>query len=395
MKYRKIDLFWLIYKFAILLLFLQSLRMWFFWDLLIPIHLLAAMVSVVGVMVHKKYFFYGKYQLWACFFLAVFEVYFGLGGSVNGYIAILLKIIVVGSCICLKGKYKLDLFNFLLKAFTWVLIPSLVFWILFLLGVSKPFGEIAYNDNQYLYDNYLFFLRSKTLIFEDAIFPRFSSYFLEPGHLGMVTSFFIIASNFNFKNRFILIQLIITIFSFSLSAFLIIGITYGLKMALYSKRRFLNILLFVIVLVTGVVFFQNYNNGDNVFNRLVLERLMIKDGNIIGNNRTTLDFDVYFNQYFYKNMFFGLGNFFVNALEFEATAGVKVFLLTFGVFGLLLATLLYTYIYKCYPSKLGLILFVGYVLCFIQASYPLWECLLFIFIVGTLHLHYLKQKLES
>lgn len=383
----KKGIFWSVYMFAILLLCLQSIRIWFFWDYLIPIHVISFIVVAIAIVVHRNYFYLGKYQLLAVVVLAIFEVYFGLGGSLNGYIAIILKIVILSSCICLRQEFKLSLYRFMLKAFGVLMIPSLICWVIYLASGFPVFGEISYNDGQYIFDNHLFFIKSKTLILEDLIFPRFSSYFLEPGHLGMITSFLIIGSNYNFKDRYVLISLVVTLFSFSLAAFVILILGYCYRMLLMDRKVPLKIISGIIVLIVLIAFFKNYNNGENPVNSLIIDRLTLEDGNLKGDNRTNDNFNYYFDTHIGDNILVGLGNFYVAGLDFEAgVAGVKVYLLTYGIIGLILAFLLYFYIFKIVPSKLGLVLFMSYILCFVQASYPLWELLLIIFICGVVNL---------
>ena len=382
------NFFWKLYCVGIFLLFLQSLRFWLFWDFLIPIHLFSALVALIGIFFHRYLFSVGKSQAIAFILLFIFEIYFIYGGSFNGYLASILKIIILGSCICLKVKYRVLLFQFLLKWFSIILIPSILYWLVYLAKAASPVGQLSFNEDQYIFDNYFFFLKSKTLIFEDIVFPRFSSYFLEPGHLGMVTSFLIIATNFNWRNRFVQILLIATVLSFSLAAFIILGFAYWTKVILVGKRAPLKLIVLGFTCFLTVSFFKNYNGGDNVFNNLILERIKVEDGDLKGNNRTNLVFDNYFDDHFYDDPIFGLGNFYMNNLHFSSIAGIKVFLLTFGIFGVFLFFILYLTIYNSSPSKVGLILFIAYVLCFLQASYPLWECLLFTFICGIANLRF-------
>ena len=69
----------------------------------------------------------------------------------------------------------------------------------FFIGVF--FAKLSHrlNDGQYFYDNYYFFLFNNDT--DRLPIPRFSSIFLEPGHLGMITTFLIYANQFDLKGK--------------------------------------------------------------------------------------------------------------------------------------------------------------------------------------------------
>src|SRR5690606_6748329 len=92
------------------------------------------------------------------------------------------------------------------------------------------------------------------------------------------------------------------------------------------------------------------SSEDNLFNRLILSRLEVKDGSIVGDNRTNEIFDRNFSEYIASSeSMTGIGS--VEYAKYEwknAAAGYKVFLFKYGFLGLLLILLFLLSIIRIY-----------------------------------------------
>ena len=93
----------------------------------------------------------------------------------------------------------------------------------------------------------------------------------------------------------------------------------------------------VIVLSSIVAGAFVYNDGDNLLHNLILLRLEVEDGDIVGNNRVTYGFEADFQKFLNSDQIL-LGT------DFEPTSGesgYKVFFYDYGIIGILLLSLFY------------------------------------------------------
>ena len=376
------DIRYNLFKLSVLLLFLQSMFAWFLWgQIVLAIVLCLFLTFIFAFTSSESIFSIKKSNLPPIFLIFVIQVYVVRDQNTNALIAAFLRIIIISTILLLNDKIKIDLFRFLTKSFAILLSISLFAWILFLLDISLPYFETSFNDEQYIFDNYYFFLYNHV----DMILPipRFSSVFLEPGQLGMITSFFLCGNRFDLKRKEILVIFIATIFTFSLAAYLLLLISASVYLTIYSKKPFRNFILWGLFLFLFYSFFSTYNNGDNVVNNLIFERLQSDNGKVAGDNRFSVEMDFYFNRFVNsEDITFGNGSEGYNKLSLGANAGYKVFFIQYGIVGTVLIFLFYLSVVISKPTKTAWILLLVYILCFLQAAYPLWECELILFITA-------------
>jgi len=291
----------------------------------------------------------------------------------------------------LSEKSKFEIFEFLTKAISIILGISLFGWILYLLSVPLPYFSI---DNSYgPYINYLFFI-----VYDESnyfsIIPRFSSIFLEPGYLGMITSLIIISHQFRLNRNSLKILFATTIFSFSLAAFLVLFLTYLIYLS-FSSNRFIWYLIFLVFILILLYFFSlEYNSGENAIYNYFFKRLEFSDGVISGYNRFSGDLESYYYKFVNSNsVFFGIGEQEFRLINWDGgNAGYKVFIIQYGIVGTIFVFILYFSIFLKYSSKAGLLLFFAYCLIFLQAAYPLIEFQLVLFILALPSIIYYNRQ---
>lgn len=376
------DIRYNLFKFSILLLFLQSMFVWFLWGQLVLVLLLCLFTAFIyGFTSSESVFSIKKTNFTPILLIFAIQFYVVKDQNTNALFAALLRIVIISIVLLLNDKIKIDLFRFLTKSFAILLSISLFTWILFLLGISLPHFQTNFNDQQYLFDNYYFFLHNH----KDMILPvpRFSSVFLEPGQLGMMCSFFLCGNRFDLKRKEILVIFIAIIFTFSLAAYLLLLISASVYLTISSKKPFRNIVLWGLFLFASYYFFINYNNGDNTINNLIFSRFESGNSEIVENNRFSEEMDVYFQRFINSDdLLAGIGSVQYEKLFLGANAGYKVFLIQFGIIGTLFIFLFYLTLVLGKPTKMAWILLLVYILCFVQAAYPLWECELILFITA-------------
>lgn len=167
-------------------------------------------------------------------------------------------------------------------------IPSIIQYILVLCGynfqyvVLEPY--IEGKDCRYL--AYSFF--TATDVF--TIFPRFMSYFDEPGVVGSICAIILYIRRYNLRNVINIPILISGILSFSLYFY----ITTFVFIFLYISG--VKRIIVSVILVFALISLSNLEN--DILNQYIFDRIEYDDaGGIAGNNRTTGNFDEWFKQY--------------------------------------------------------------------------------------------------
>lgn len=375
-----------IYKFSLLILLLQSMFAWPLWGKISLYVVMFTTITFTVIFSYSKIDFLSlkKSTIILIFLLLIVQIYAARDLNEFGLILVFLRATVLSIVLMLKDPIKIDLLHFFTRAFAILLLISIAAWILFLIGFPLPSYPVDYNNGQYFYNNYYLFLfnRSETEAFLPI--PRFSSIFLEPGHLGMITSFLLYANQFNFRRKEIWVILFATILTFSLAAYVLLIISAITFTLLKSKKPMFNLFLMTGFLFALYFYFSNLDNGNNVVNNLIIERLQIEDGNISGNNRFSVELNNYFENFMNTDdNFFGLGfSRYEQLFKGNGNSGYKVFILQHGLVGAALLFLFYFTLVIYKMSKLSFMFLILYIFSFLQRAYALWDVELLIFITA-------------
>lgn len=120
------------------------------------------------------------------FFLSTFLMRLVNKNNIIGFVSISFDLIIYYALLRLNKdemRHMIDVLTKLLAAF---LIISIVGWVLYLVGFPSPYVNAANDDLGYSYENHFIFMIDDR--WDTMIIPRFNSIFLEPGHLGTLTS---------------------------------------------------------------------------------------------------------------------------------------------------------------------------------------------------------------
>lgn len=187
-------------------------------------------------------------------------------------------------------------FGYFRLAFVLIVAPSILLYFFNVLGVP-PFGgfEISTHEGKaesgMQYGNYLF----GYMIFRGGeSMYRLSALFDEPGVVGTVSAFLLAATRFKLDVQNVII-FIAAILSWSL-AFIALIVMY----LLFARPR----LLIILLIALGVLVFLWADNA--IVQKLLIDRLMISDEGVSGDNRTTMWFEIRFAEFlFSNNIYFG------------------------------------------------------------------------------------------
>lgn len=284
------------------------------------------------------------------------------------------------------------------KGFVYLLVPGIVLHILLIFNIGVSGIPIQYHDSlTSIFFNYGFLLKPVYAYSESSQY-RFYSVFLEPGYLGTLVAFLLYANKYNFKSWNGKILLIAEILSMSLAGYITTFVGY----ILYKYSQYTPIRIYVLTLL--LLAFAYYgakfvNNGDNVINHLIVERLQKDDEKgFAGNNRTGEAADFYYDQVMSsKKMFFGLGADEVSRINGNDDtvdkstkihgAGYKIFIITHGLVASFMFLLFYIVAASqlCWNNKrysYGFVFII--VLTFIQAAYPDSNAWILPFLLGIM-----------
>lgn len=268
--------------------------------------------------------------------------------------------------------------TFIQKGLFFIFVPSIFLFLLFtLFDYPSTSFVIQYKTmGEYKFYNYFFLIK----LIDDFDF-RFNSIFLEPGYLGLLCVFILYVDNFNLKKKENVAILIALLISLSLAAYILIILAFIIRQWVLG-RSLKGFLIVSIVLSGMVMFFLNYNDGQNIVNGKILYRLTIDEGTgtIIGNNRfTSVTDDIFDKLRSNGEIFLGKGNEFVDNYnkkrDYESGisgAGYKIFFIRYGYITAFFTLLLY-YLIGCYYKKkkrlaLGFIILAT--VAFMQCAYP-------------------------
>lgn len=352
-----------------------------------------AVLVLLGITGNVRYQFKARYVVFAFLFL----ISTWLSGRVwtqnnNGYIVGTMPSINILMLLSLADEYKDDLLSHWVRWFGYMMAISLALYGITIfvdlpgLGiVYADYGEGAILD--YPYQNYLFFIKSLSGT-SDLGFNRFNGPFIEPGDLGCICAFWLIAARYDFKKYKGLKIVAISLFaSLSLAGWFLAIV--GFVLHLFEENRVKGSQLsFILFILIGVYLFGSfYNNGDNFINNAIFSRLESDDDTgFSGNNRTSLIKLAYFYDMWDKPdvLFMGYDAGTIKALNDEkgSGAGFVSLFVSIGLIGVI-ATLLPFIVFSMtsYAKKYAWFFFALFCMYFFQRT-DMWIAYLIPFVYG-------------
>ena len=309
------------------------------------------------------------------------------------------RIVMVFVFVMLMGKdEKKQIVAMVTTLYAWIVGISMIAYFFVIAGGNLPYSIVRVPENLFYppFRNYGLFILPDVQHNLDII-PRFRSIFTEPGHLGTISALLLYINRYELRKKRVLIIFISVIISFALAAYVLAILGYFIQLIAKSKRIFKSLLKIITVsallIGIGVSFYVRY--PENIVSILILSRFEHDETRgIQGNNRTTDDFDHFYETQFLtstENILWGM-----NLSEAEqwvlfgrgGNNSYRVFLLNNGVIALLLVFLMYFSIVAIAPSRLGFGLLLFCSVSFLQrVQIPFWEMQLFLFVGATQCFH--------
>ncbi len=298
-----------------------------------------------------------------------------IDGAVMGLVTILMFMPVVW-LLQLPFEYKVDLLKFTTKWYAILLIPAIfIYWTALFIKLPS-FGKFV-HPNYVPYTNYLFYIKTT---WDSGMLVRFNAFFLEPGHLALLSTFMLMANRFRFKEcPWLWVLLLSIIFSFSLAGYLLAAAGF----ILLKVNTILKALIVGTLGAVMVAFAISWSGGNNALNDLIISRLEKDESNgIKGNNRFEKSTDYAFAKAVkHHDLWQGVKN--KTNIDTIEGAGYKIFIIYYGLIGVILALLVYLSLIPSHPDHRYTISFlIILALCFMQRAYPAWYSWLFPYVIG-------------
>lgn len=364
----------LLFYVGIVIAYLGSLNPWFMWPLgnyyiIIASVLLCMSIAISSIQKETSFFTNERYIIPITIHIVLsYYLLWINGGHIAGFIVNLFNISIFYTLFILNKDVFPTISTIISKVMASLLLISIIAYVLYLLGFHFPYRDAEFADGFYSYKNYYFFMIDQRSLLE--IFPRFHSVFLEPGHLGSACVLLLLTQYGNWKKWYNIVLLIATLMTFSLAAYVLLTIIVFLNLWLQGKRVMYKLVVVVLMLTVVTIASFYYNNGNNLLHDLIILRLEINDGEMVGNNRTTADFETEFDNYITSSDVL-TGRDMPKGMS--GNSGYKVFIYENGLIGLVLVLLLYvSSMWYATNYKALIATYIIAILAFVIRGYPLW-----------------------
>lgn len=368
---------WTLFKIINIWWLLTSTYVWIMALLPMPILLVLANASMLICFSFLPVKFHFDAKLgWVTLAIVLLTIWSTwIDGWVNG-IMTMLQYLPVLILLQLPYEYQKDLLKFVTKWYAILLAPGLVLYWVLRFSTLPSLG--TYVHPVYMpFTNYIFYLKTTV---DHGTFERFNAFFLEPGHQALVSTFLMMANKFDFRKcPWLIILALGVVFSFSLAGYLL-SVAGFLLLKVNSLAKALVSMGAITVVGVGAYM---WSGGDNALNEMIISRLEYDESSgIKGNNRFFDNTDFEYDRAL-KSNYFWIGVKTRANMNLISGAGYKIYILNYGMVGVLLAMIFYLTVIPARPDYRYTISFlIVLTLCFLQRAYPFWYSWLFPYVVG-------------
>lgn len=348
---------------------------WFLWDnsFFYMTFLVFLLFGLCFDRIVNKTFLYSK-QILLIFCLVFYFLIFASFGEFR--FSSLVVILIFLLMFVVSEKEKKEVLRLITKILGVIIFISLIAWIshnyLYTLPMSGflQYGTGKGDEGVNSLENYILFVQNK----KESL-NRFYSVFDEPGVLGTLSGFVLLANRYDLKKKINIIILLGGLFSFSL-AFVFITVIGVLLLNLKSSIMLMKGLIIMLLLVVMTFFFFKDNE---TFQSVVIDRILNMNESGVDSRTSDMLNSVFENLLNSSDFFIGKGTSFFkeNPLLFSGQ-GYKIFIIEYGIIGFALVLLMYLAIIK-EQSKIGYVCLLIYLLSFLQRPFLFtpWQIILF------------------
>jgi len=241
---------------------------------------------------------------------------------------------------------KLQEYSIALKHITniiaWIIVISLPAWFINTFIIPLPIyslidlSSMKGGGTDVIMENYILFVRYKSVDFF-----RFYSVFDEPGVLGTLSAFILYGNKFNLRDWRNIAILIGGFFTYSMAFYILVIIGFTIINFKSPKRMIVSLAFMVPLIVLGFRFLED----DIAFQDSVVDRMFNRETSSLVEERTNIRtnqrYDMMMNSI---DCVFGLGYDKIKSSELINGSSYKLFILEYGLIGLLIMIIAYIYI---------------------------------------------------
>ena len=377
----------------------QSLLVWLFVIIMfvsIPPFYFWRINNIIAVVTSCGFFLFGLWNIpqnpfrrMSLFFFILFYVFVSL--NVYGDFTIIsrlwtgFRLLIPFTIFFVSDENWIRIYKKFLIIYVVTLIPSLiVYFCTVWFGIDLPHTIIPPLNmlKQYNYQAYPFMV-----IKDDLESFRFCGYYDEAGVIGNISGVLLIVNRCNFRDWKNWILLISGVFSFSLYFYVIVA----LYLLFFGPIK-VKIVLFLSI----VAAFAYLTKSENVFSNLIMARLELgDDGNLVGDNRTQVYFDAFYNKFLDSDkLWFGYGQYFSSQVVDPGGQSYKHLIVDHGLIMTtiyIIAFLLYYISYNINKKHLLFLLMILFSILF-QRPFFLYYLYLYLMISPAAMVKYTFEK---
>lgn len=227
----------------------------------------------------------------------------------------------------LKKNFQERVYASFEKVFWGVSLVGIIVFIVYILNIIPPPSIVDYYEEDMITSNYANYYLSYLFVTDYGL-TRLCGLFNEPGFFGTLAILLLVSNRMKI-NKYTIVILVASFFTFSLAFFALLLIYFLVKSITYRQFKFLLIFLLI---VAGILYLSSIELEDSNLSFL-LQRLFPEDGGLFSDNRTTNDMEKSW-KIFIDNtdkLWFGYGPF----LDVRGSS-YKVLVMKHGLLGMLL-----------------------------------------------------------
>ncbi len=355
---------------------------WVIWNFLWIRGVLNILAFILSLIYLKNI---NKNKIYTIAVIMFLLTYFIFHDSFN--LAITSLFVFIVAVVIIPNELKVKTVLLLNKVTTYILIPGIILYALYLIGINLPHTDMNASWADMPYKNYFFFIVKISTNIDSIIdLFRFNSIFDEAGTLGTFLVFLIAINRFEITKRNIFF-FIVGLFTFSLAFIILSFIGFVLFKFKFSIKRLMIIVSTIVVIIT--IFYSIPILKENI-----LQRLEYNDGEISGNNRTSNSTNEYFSRFIKSNnalIGLGVGKYLSESEDRFGNSSYKIFVIDYGLIGAAILIFIYLMLMPKKPDTHVLFLFIIFFISFLQRPYSLSAWQIILFSSGIAYLIHMKK----
>ena len=307
------------------------------------------MIAAILIWMHKTITLENVVFIIPCVIATLFPI---INSYINSGFSGLLMLLLMISFLLLDSVDRYQTLVYFKNTWLIICVIGIFCFLSYLLSLPLPYRELNYYNmslenlnvhQRYISYGIVFLHKQNTMI-------RLCGICNEPGLFGTISALLLCVDDLNFKNKENWIILIASILSTSVASVLIIAIYMMLKC-----RRDIKVFMLIVCGILLYIFFLPKVQTGNPAIDYMLQRLVLTDNGLAGNNRSNAILDSLLKQTIQQKPIWGYGNGYAGT-KTSGVSSYKMYIVNYGIFGffIMYGALLLSAIFGNQKNKVGL-----------------------------------------